>query len=154
MGSRRFGKGARRRCHGVARTTLRYFTEPAEAPARCSRVRIAGSRRQQGNDDVTIYTDSTTARPRTRSRQRRAKPPYLGGRLAASNPWPSTGRSRVFPRRGRNARAVLQPGDLLLLFTDGVTSPEQSEQYFGEAAGLLFCSDVPANRDDICRASR
>ncbi len=123
----------------VARTTLRNFSKPDTSPHEV--LTIANRLIAADNEEmmfVTIfYGHYHIQTGELVFANAGHNPPYLvrqDGRLESLGP--STGPMLgVFPEaKYDEALAVLQPGDLLLLYTDGVTEAcNQNNQFFGEA---------------------
>ena len=143
----------------VARTTLRNFTEPGRSPREV--LKIANRLIEADNREmmfVTIfYGHYHIPTGELVFANAGHNPPYLvreTGRIESLGP--STGPILgVFPEAEyANARAVLQPGDLLFLYTDGVTEARsQNDQYFGEAGLTAILQRLHGQPvTTICRA--
>ncbi len=126
----------------VARTTLRNFTTPGQSPREVLNVanRLIAADNKETMFVTIFYGHYHIPTGELVFANAGHNPPYLvrqSGQIESLGP-PTGPILGVFPEAEyADARAVLQPDDLLLLYTDGVTEAQnQDSQFLGEA-GLI-----------------
>jgi sigma-B regulation protein RsbU (phosphoserine phosphatase) len=126
----------------VARTTLRNFTTPGRSPREVLDIanRLIAADNEETMFVTIFYGHYHVPTGELVFANAGHNPPYLVRRSGqVESLGPSTGPVLgVFPEaKYEDAHTILQPGDLLLLYTDGVTEARNhDDQYFGEA-GLV-----------------
>ena len=126
----------------VARTTLRNFATPGQSPREVLNIanRLIAADNKETMFVTVFYGHYHIPTGELVFANAGHNPPYLvrqSGQIESLGP--STGPILgVFPEAEyEDAHAVLEPDDLLLLYTDGVTEAQnRNDQYFGEA-GLI-----------------